>query len=349
MGPVNTEIQAKIPEHKNDLAPQGEEPNIAVAKNLVENQDEKIKELSQDPNLIQSETHQDEAHQDTESETAEKKQDWVDEFVSQKLLKLTTFSSVLMNLISAPVRLYNDDNPLKNLINKASMALTKSHLLTYAVSGVNNAIKEKNPFLLFSFIVEGISAFFGVRQIYLFRGLASGIDGAIAGIQDRKRSKGENTTHKTWGESFRDYKKEVMDVTKEFINDPSTFTRTDGVHKGVISSWLMVLGSAFGIGVNDTVGAGIRDTAGAVNDWSLIEYKSKKAKTSGAFYLSGSIMDFAAHMFGMIDGFKPFRNVFHEFAIAADRMGQYLFLRYLEENKETKQVENSLKAKAAAA
>ena len=268
---------------------------------------------------------------------SESMHDFFKEFISQKLLKLTTLASVAVNLISAPVRLYDDDNPLKKLINKISMFLTKSHLLTYSASGLNNAIKEKNPFLLFSFAVEGLSALFGLRQIYLFRGIASGVDGAIAGIQDRSKHQGKSLKHNNYVDSFKDYFNEIMKVTKEFFANPmQTLTRSDGVHKGVMSSWLMIIGSFFGLTVNDSIGAGFRDGAGAVNDYSLIEYESTKAKTSGAFYLSGSIFDFAAHLFGMSDKYKQFRNVFHEVAIALDRVGQYLFLRYLEESEEEK-------------
>ena len=261
--------------------------------------------------------------------------DSIKDLVSKKLLKFTTAASVVVNLISAPVRLYDDENPLKKIINHISMIATKSHLLTYAASGLNNAIKDKNPFLLFSFAIEGLSAMFGIRKIYLFRGIASGVDGAIAGVQNRYKEQGKAASHDNFVDSFKDYFGEIKNITKEFFADPlQTLFRNDGVHKGIMSSWLMILGSFFGLTVNDSIGAGFRDGAGAINDYSLIEYESKTAKTSGAFYLSGSIFDFAAHLFGMNDKYKPFRNVFHEVAIALDRVGQYLFLRCLEESDE---------------
>lgn len=259
---------------------------------------------------------------------------FIHDFFSQKLLKFTTAGSILVNLISAPIRLYDEDNPLKKIINHISMIATKAHQLTYSVSGLNNASQEKNPLLLFSFAIEGIAALFGIRGIYLFRGMASGIDGAVAGIQDRKKNLGQDMNHASYTESAKEYGSEIMKVTKEFFADPvATFSRTDGVHKGIISSWLMIFGSAIGLTASDSVGAGIRDSAGAVNDFSLIQYDSKTAKTSGALYLSGSIIDFAAHLFGMSKEYSSFRNVFHEVAIALDRGGQYLFMRYLEESK----------------
>lgn len=274
--------------------------------------------------------------------------DTVHNIFSKSLLPITSFGSVAINLISAPVRLYKDENPLKKLINKVSMFATKSHLLTYAASGINNAVKSKNPLLLFSFAVEGMSALFDLRKIYLFRGIASGIDGAVAGIQDRYKNQGKETDHSSFSESFKDYFSEIKTVTKEFFDSPyETLTRSDGVHKGVISSWGMIFGSIFGLGVNDTVGAGLRDATGAINDYSLIEYKSRKAQKAGGFYLSGSIIDFVAHTCGFNENSKPFRDVFHEIAIALDRIGQFWFMRYLEEEKTDapKEVQKVIKPK----
>lgn len=266
------------------------------------------------------------------------------EFIDEKIVLFTTVSSVLLNFISAPIRLFDDENPIKKIINNVSMAFTKSHLLSYACSGMMTAWEQKNPFLLFSFFTEGLSSIFDVRRIYLFRGIATGIDGAISAVKERyeKENPGEKYEFKTINESFDYTWNKLKEITKEITENPAILKKLKGEHTLVSSSMLMILGSIFGLTVNDRIGGSARDVFGGINDFGFTKLDNPTGRTAGFFYLMGTAKDFLARFFSEksakffgieeVDKFKKFRDFFHELALGFDRIGQYFFLRYNQAN-----------------
>ncbi len=272
------------------------------------------------------------------------KLDPVIDFVFNDLLKYTTCSSVAANLVSAPLYfLLNETNPIKKIINSISMFLTKLHLAAYSTSGLKMAIENKNPLFVFSYAVEALAALFGLRQIYLFRGIASGIDGMAAVVANSRLKQQVFSSYK---ESWNKLSKGIWDVTKEVFQDPQKLFNKDGVHKGVISGYLMSLGALFGMTVNDYMGSTTRDLAGGVNDYALTEDETSPIlRKSGWYYLAGTVFDLASRWIfndylaklvpnSYRDSFIKMRDTFHELAIAGDRVGQYYFLKGNETNRE---------------
>lgn len=270
-------------------------------------------------------------------------------FVSKQILPWTTIAAVVTNLLSAPIRLFGDDNPLKKLINNISMMMTRIHQLSVSCSGLIMAATQKNPFLIFSYLTEGLAALplLNIRNIYLFRGIATGVDGAVAGVKDRLKK--INPSHEF---SFNSYKEglkftwdKMVEITKEFIQNPAILKKLDGEHTLVSSSIMMILGSIFGLTVNDKIGGSIRDFFGGVNDFGLTQVKESTGRKAGGFYLMGTAKDFlarffnekTANLFGIneVTKFLRFRDFFHELALAFDRVGQFFFQRHLEGNEQS--------------
>lgn len=272
-------------------------------------------------------------------------------YISKHILPITTIAGVITNLLSAPIRLFDDDNPLKKLINNFSMLMTRTHQLSVSGSGLLMAAEQKNPFLIFSYLTEGLAALplLNIRNIYLFRGIATGVDGAVAGVKDRLKRMNPNQdfSFKSFQEGFKFTWEKMVEITKEFIQNPAILKKLDGEHTLVSSSIMMVLGSIFGLTVNDKVGGSIRDFFGGINDFGLTQVKESTGRKAGGFYLMGTAKDFLARFFNEntaamlgineVAKFMRFRDLFHELALAFDRVGQFFFQRHLEDSGEDEQ------------
>jgi hypothetical protein len=267
----------------------------------------------------------------------------IKEFISQGLITFTTLSSAVINMISAPIRLFDDNNPIKKIINQISMFFTKLHLGAYSVAGLISATEQKNPFLVFSFFTEGVAAFMGLRNIYLFRGIATGIDGAVAGIKDKYKK----STFTSYAEGW----KHSIDAVKTSFNEFRTslskgigHVKLDGNDIAIFASLIASCGGIMGMTINEKVGGLLRDVAGAVGDYGIFKLDNPTARSAGFFYLAGSILDIAARIFNKgiasilgvknSNAFERLRDAFHECAIAFDRAGQFFFLRYNQQNDE---------------
>lgn len=256
-------------------------------------------------------------------------------FFSNVLVKWTTASSALVNGISAPIHLFDDNNPLKKIINHVSMLFTKVHLGAYSVAGLISAFEQKNPFLVFSFLTEGVAAFLGLRSIYLFRGIATGIDGAVAGIKDKYKKSNFDSYYESFNHSVNAIKDSFKGIVRRFSHGDFS---VDGSDIAIFASLTAALGGIFGMTINERIGGAIRDIAGGIGDIGIFKLNNSIAKSSGFAYLGGTILDLAARVFNKgiasvlkvnnIDAFERLRDAFHESAIAFDRIGQYLFLKY---------------------
>ncbi len=262
----------------------------------------------------------------------------IKDFISNTLITWTTASSAMVNLLSAPVRLFHDDNPLKKIINHVSMFFTKAHLGAYSVAGLFSAVEQKNPLLVFSFFTEGIAAFMNLRNIYLFRGIATGIDGAVAGIKDKHKRSNFSSYSEGWQHSLETIQKSFKDFGTKFAKDPWHLFKLDGSDIAIFASLLASVGGVMGMTINEKIGGAIRDISGAVGDYGIFKLDNPLAKSAGFLYLGGSILDLAARVFNKgvaailgvnnPSAFEKLRDAFHECAIAFDRGGQYFFLRY---------------------
>jgi hypothetical protein len=263
--------------------------------------------------------------------------------LDKKVMPFTAFGSAIMNFISAPTRLFDDDNPLKNLINKVSMFGTKLHLALYGAIGMWTAHENKNPLLLVSFAVEALSSVFDLRKIYLFRGIATGIDGAVGAFKDRYEEKnpGRDFKHKDYQTGLKTNLELFKEIFNEIKKNPMQVARLEGAPTLVASSILMVLGSIFGLTVSDKIGASVRDIFGGFNDFGLTQLKNKTARKSGGFYLLGTFKDLMARffteknaaIFGVteVEKFTRGRDLMHELALGFDKIGQYYFMRFNQE------------------
>ncbi len=260
--------------------------------------------------------------------------------LDKKVMPFTAFGSALVNFISAPSRLFDDSNQLKKIINKISMLGTKLHLALYGAIGMWTAHEQKNPLLLISFGVECLSSLFDLRKIYLFRGIATGIDGAVGAFKDRfeDRNPGKDFKHKDYKEGWKTNLTLFKEIFKEIKENPIKVAKLEGAPTLVASSILMVIGSVFGLTVNDKIGASIRDIFGGFNDFGLTQLENKTARKAGGFYLLGTFKDLIARffteknakIFGVteVEKFKRGRDAMHELALGFDRIGQYYFLRF---------------------
>ena len=264
------------------------------------------------------------------------------EFITKKLPVYTTYSSALVNMISAPIHLFEDSNPLKKIINKISMVFTKFHLGAYSVSGIITALKQKNPFLIFSFFTEGVAAFLGLRKIYMFRGIATGIDGAVAGIKDKYKKSEFDSYKEAWDFTIKAVKESSSELLKKLSKNPLNIFKLDGSEIAIFASLIAAMGGFMGMTVNEKIFGAIRDIFGGLGDIGIFKLDNPLAKSSGFAYLSGTLMDLTARVFNKsiasilnikdTNAFERLRDSFHEAAIAFDRIGSLLFLKYNQEN-----------------
>ena len=150
------------------------------------------------------------------------------EFLTKPLVTFTTTLSAGLNIISAPTRLFNDDNPLKQLINKISMFSTKVHLLAYSAAGLVAAHDQKNPLYIFSNIIEGLAAVLGLRNIYLFRGIGTGVDGMVIGIKDKDKKINYNSYLEGWTHSIGVIKNVFKEFFHKLTTDPLSLRKIKG-------------------------------------------------------------------------------------------------------------------------
>jgi hypothetical protein len=266
----------------------------------------------------------------------------VKEFIVKKLPEYTTYSSALVNLISAPIHLFEDSNTLKKIINKISMFFTKIHLGAYSVSGLMTAFKQKNPFLIFSFFTEGVAAFLGLRKIYMFRGIATGIDGAVAGIKDKFKKSEFNSFKEGWDFTLKSLKQSSSELLSKLSKDPSYIFKLDGSEIAIFASLAAAIGGFLGMTVNEKIFGAMRDIFGGLGDLGVFKLDNPLAKGSGMAYLGGTLMDLTARVFNKgiasilninnTNAFERLRDSFHEAAIALDRIGSLLFLKYNQES-----------------
>ena len=268
-------------------------------------------------------------------------------FVEKPLVKFTTIGSVALNLLSAPVRLFSDDNPLKKIINHVSMLSTKLHLLAYSAAGLFSATEQKNPLLVFSYLTEGLAAVFKLGNIYLFRGIATGIDGMVAGIKDKAKRSHYESYAEGWNHSWGLIKDVFQTTLGQLITKPLELRKMDGDDLAIFASGIASLGGVFGMTVHEKIGATVRDLAGVGGDYGLARMDSQNASKSGYFYLAGRILDYSARIFNKgiakllnvdnTNAFDKIKAAFLEAAIAFDKIGQYFFLRYNQENENSLQ------------
>ncbi len=274
----------------------------------------------------------------------------VAKFVFNDLIKYTTVSSVLVNLVSAPLRLLNENNTFKKIINNISMSLTRLHLASYAVSGMKVAVDNQNPFFVFSYTLEALATLFGLDKLYVFKGIASGID-AMACIVSEKML--NQKVFSNYQEGWKKLSQGIWKTTVEVLKDPKKFFIKDGLHKGVLSGYLLSLGGLIGIRANDYMGSALRDVAGGVNEYAFTQNDSNPTmRRSGWYSLAGTILDLSSRLIfnnsiaNLIpsksdrDVFLRIRDALHELAIAGDRVGQYYFIKCNEANDEERGVVN---------
>lgn len=263
-------------------------------------------------------------------------------FLVDKGILYTTVVSTAINFLSAPLRPFNVHNKLKEAFNKVSMLATKLHLVTYAFSGIESAIKANNPILLASFAAEGACALLGkVRNLYLMRGIATALDALPAGFEKFISKKYGSNKFKSYGECWQKSCEAFTTMLGDFVKSPlGIFSKNQG-HDLVVSSVITTIASVLGLTVNDKFGV-LRDFSGTFGDIGMARNKNKKLKFAGIGYFSGSMSDFIARLFSKdIAGkfispslssiFENIRDGFHEFSIGLDRIGQYYFIRYNQE------------------
>ncbi|MEY3369379.1 MAG: hypothetical protein RLZZ361_49 [Cyanobacteriota bacterium] len=264
------------------------------------------------------------------------------EFITKKLPVYTTYSSALVNMISVPIHLFEDSNPLKKIINKISMIFTKVRLGTYSLSGIITALKQKNPFLIFSFSTEGVAAFLGLRKIYMFRGIATGIDGAVTGIKDKYKKSEFDSYKEAWDFTIKAVKESSSELLKKLSKNPLNIFKLDGIEIAIFASLIAAMGGFMGMTVNEKIFGAIRDIFGGLGDIGIFKLDNPLAKNAGFGYLSGTLMDLTARVFNKsiasilnikdTNAFERLRDSFHEAAIGLDSIGSIFFLKYNQEN-----------------
>ena len=316
----------------------------------IANSNSESKPNSQEFETIQvqkTRDHPEEIKLETAKPEAEKKPIHpIEEFLSKKVILWTTLSSILINMLSAPIHLFKN-NPIKDIINKVSMVFTKMHLLAYSANGLFCARRQKNPLLIFSFFTEGVAAFIGLRNNYLFRGIATGIDGAVTGIKGKYKKSEFSSYAEGWQHSWNAIKITFKDFATKFIKDPMHITRLDGADIAIFASLLAAAGGLFGMTVHEKVGGTVRDVSGGFGDVGILKLNNPLAQKCGFFALGGTILDLAARVFNKgiaavlgvknPEVFERLRDAFHEFAIASDRAGQFYFMRYNEQTDQSLQ------------
>jgi hypothetical protein len=118
--------------------------------------------------------------------------------------------------------------------------------------------------------------------------------------------------------------------------------KLDGSDIAIFASLIAALGGFLGMTVNEKFFGAVRDIFGGLGDIGIFKLDNPLAKSSGLAYLSGTLMDLTARVFNKsianilnikdTNAFERLRDSFHEAAIAFDRIGQLLFLKYNQEN-----------------
>lgn len=265
------------------------------------------------------------------------------QFIGEKILGYSTGISAGMNLISSIFRLMEDSNPFKKIINSFSMLLTKVHQVLYSMNGLSSGLDQKNPILSFSFGIEGLASMFNLRKMYLFRGIATALDALPAALENKTKkrffSSFKEGGMKSW-KAFKEVLTEIKNKPKNVLDEIKNIGSSgdSGTRTLVVSSLVTILGSIFGLGVDESIGGSVRDFSGAFGDLGLTMKEDRLAKLSGFFYALGSGKDFIARIFNSkianwlgiqdVDKFTRFRDFFHELSIASDKFGQLFFAKY---------------------
>jgi hypothetical protein len=273
------------------------------------------------------------------------------EFIGDRLLGFSTGISASLNVVSAIFRLTEDSNPIKKIVNFVSMLFTKAHQILYSLNGLSSGLKQKNPILSFSFSLEGLASLFDLRKMYLFRGIATALDAIPAALENKTKQRFYGSYSEAWSklwsafkETLRETKNNPGDLIKEFKQIGAS--KNDSGEKTLVTSSLAtILGSLWGLFINEAVGGSGRDFTGAFGDIGLFMKDDKLAKLSGFFYALGSGKDFIARIFNKkianwlgiaeIDKFTRFRDFFHELSIASDKFGQLFFAKYNAQGEKT--------------
>ncbi len=259
-------------------------------------------------------------------------------FSETYLLPLTTYSSVLFNLVSAPLRLLGKDNPIAHTLQNASLAFTKLHQIGYAASGFGTAFCKKNLFYVLSFTAEALVAALKLRKIYLFKGLASALDITPSCVLKYCPDKFDS-----WSESFTKTLDAIKKTMQEFIKKPKILLERDSFDRqwALFGAAFCVLGNILGFSISESLGGAIRDIGAILNDFGLFFKRGfPLARQSGKFYFGGSMLDLGANLLakfgekqGQAEKFGKIRDMLHELALASDRIGQKIFLHFLNQDK----------------
>lgn len=260
------------------------------------------------------------------------------DFISNTVLKYTTGFSALLNVTSAAVRTIKEDSKLQRGINIASLLATKKHLLTYAASGIQNAFETKNPILLVAFVWESFASLIsGVNNLYLLRAPGPALDQLPTALKAMTEKYFGSDKFETFGEGWQKSWHCIKEMTKEIFKNPSNLWKKQDQHLILFASAMTIASSALGVFVNEKVFGSLRDLFGCFGDWGLFVTKSDTAKKSGFFYLCGSLLDCVARFFKV----ENIRSAWHEISIALDRIGQYFFIKYRQDEVETKVAQTS--------
>jgi len=249
--------------------------------------------------------------------------------LSNQVSGKVAWTAAILNFISAPLRLL-PHNPLAKIINNISLKLTQLHQLVFGIGGLLMSLRKNNPLHTVSFAWEAISACFGLREIYLFKAIASNTDILPFCVEHitpptfKSYSEGTNKTLAALGQ-----------MIKEIKDNPGILLQKKALdkHVPIVGVALSTLGVLLGL-KNDIVGGLIRNIGGIGNDFGLLFKDKKNEKTSGQWYVSGSIFDMGARLaqvFGDACGFNKqavsrTRDFLHELALGADKIGQRYFL-----------------------
>lgn len=176
----------------------------------------------------------------------------------------------------------------------------------------------------------------------MFRGIATGIDGAVAGIKDKYKKSEFNSYKEAWDFTLMSLKHASSELLNKLSKDPLYIFKLDGSEIAIFASLVAAMGGFLGMTVNEKIFGAIRDIFGGLGDIGVFKLDNPLAKGSGMAYLGGTLMDLTARVFNKgiasilkinnTNAFERLRDSFHEAAIALDRIGSLLFLKYNQES-----------------
>jgi hypothetical protein len=255
------------------------------------------------------------------------------ELLTHKLSKKIAWASAILNFISAPLRLIKN-NPFTKFINQISLKLTKSHQFVYGFSGILKSLRKRNPLHLASFVLEAITSLFKLRQIYIFKSLASNTDILPFCIEHLTGGSSEFNSFK---EGWQDTWTAIKQMLGEVRRDPSILLKKENLnrHLPVVSVIASTIGAALGLLRDDIVGGIIRNIGGIGNDFGLLFSQKLTEIKSGKWYTGGSLLDLGARILQIIgdklginnDTLAGARDMLHELALGSDKVGQRYFLQ----------------------